>query len=128
VSGGDLVNDLDRWIFDLETAPEEARRGTRPVVQKGLLNIKKDWQARWRGLSNAPDLPSAISYDTKETPLGAVGEVGPDVEKPQGYLGNLIEFGSVNNPPHPGGLPAAEKEEPRFLRAMEDLGFRAVEK
>lgn len=120
------MTDIGRWIHDLEQAPEEARRGVRPVVQKGLLNIKKDWQARWRGLSHAPALSSAISYDTKETPSGASGEVGPDKEKRQGDLGNIIEYGSMNNPPHPGGAPALEAEEPRFMRAMEDLGFRAV--
>jgi hypothetical protein len=119
-------DDLDRWTVDLGQSPEKARKGVRPVVERGCLNIKRDIQRRWRGLGSAPALSSAVTYDTRPTPLGAVGEVGPDKKRRQGALGNVIEFGTVNNPPHPAVGPAGEAEEPRFARAMEDLGVKAA--
>lgn len=120
------MTDLGRWIDDLERAPAEVRKGVRPVVARGLLNIKTGVQRRWKGLGNAPALGRAVTYDVRATPLGAAGEVGPDKDKRQGALGNIIEHGTVNNPPHPALAPEGDLEEPRFVKAMEDLGFRAV--
>jgi hypothetical protein len=115
------VTGLDELISDLDRAAKAVPVGVRTVVQKGALNIKKDWQQRWTGLSSAPSLAAAVSYDTKEVPFGASAEIGPDKARRQGALGNLLEFGSVNNAPHPGGLPALEAEAPRFEKALGDL-------
>lgn len=120
--------DLDDLARALETAPAEARKQVRQVVSKGALNVKNDWRRAWQSLDNAPALPRSITYDVWNTPTGAAAEIGPDVTKRQGYLGNLLEYGSVNNRPRPGGRPAADAEEPRLAAALEDLGVRAVEK
>ncbi|MET0416383.1 MAG: hypothetical protein ABW022_10215 [Actinoplanes sp.] len=120
------MSDLDKWVTDLGNAPDLARKGVRPVVERGLLNIKRGTQRRWKGLGNAPALASAVTYDVRATLLGAAGEVGPDKRKRQGALGNVIEYGTVNNPPHPALAPEADAEAPRFARAMEDLGVKAV--
>lgn len=103
-------------------APVEARK----VVAKGLLNIKTDARRRISGLAHAPAYPSSITYDTRFAPAGAAGEVGPDKSKRQGALGNLLEFGSRNNPPHPHLGPAADAEEPRFVAAMTAIAEKAV--
>lgn len=120
------MDDMDRLIRDLEQAPDVARKGVRPVVAKGCLNIKTATQRRWTGLSNAPALARAVTYDTHLTPTGAWGEVGPDKAKRQGDLGNLIEYGSVNNPPRPGLAPSLAEEDPRFGKALEDLGVKGM--
>jgi hypothetical protein len=113
----ELIADLER---EARVAPAEARK----VLQKGALNIKNDWRRRWSGRPHAPRLPYAIGYDTRV--LGGVSEaeIGPDKDKPQGALGNLFEYGSVNNAPIPGGAPALEAERPKFEAAMEALAFR----
>ncbi|QLQ37988.1 hypothetical protein [Micromonospora robiginosa] len=103
-------------------APQEARK----VVQRAVLNIKTDAQRRVGGLRHAPAYPRSISYDTRETPVGPEAEIGPDKGRRQGALGNLIEFGSVNNAPRPHINPAADAELPRFERAMEDLAVRLL--
>lgn len=105
-------------------APEQARK----VVQKGLLNIKSDWRSEWTGLSNAPALASAVTYDTVQAGDRVSGEAGPDTDRRQGDLGNLVEYGSVNNAPHPGGLPALERERPRFAKALADLAAAELER
>lgn len=126
VSGLDGAHGLEYLAGELEEAAAAAPAEVRKVVQRGALNVKRDWRKAWSGLSNAPALPYAVGYDTSETPTGAVAEIGPDKDKAQGALGNLIEYGSVNNAPHPGGAPALRAEEPKFLRALEDLAYRSA--
>jgi hypothetical protein len=113
-----MSDDLADLGRDLRTAAVTAPIVARAVVAKGALNIKNDWRQRWSGLSHARLLPYAVTYDTTEGPWGAEAEIGPDKDKPQGALGNLIEFGSTNNAPIPGGAPALDAEEPKFLDAM----------
>ncbi|MGW3854738.1 hypothetical protein [Micromonospora arida] len=106
-----------------EAAPDEAEK----VVKKGALNVKNGAVRRVRGLSNLPHYPRAIGYDV--TRAGSVTEaiVGPDTDKLQGSLGHIVELGSVNSAPHPHMMPAADEEEPKFTKAMEDLAVRLVE-
>jgi hypothetical protein len=124
---GAKVTGLAELREDLRTAEEKAVDETRRVVAKGLLNIKKETRARWSGLAHAPSLPSAVTYETKTSGTGASGEVGPDKARRQGALGNLVEYGSVNNAPIPALNPAADAEEGPFAKALEDLGYDLLE-
>lgn len=123
VTGIDGANGLQMLVADLQREARVAPAQARQVVQKGLLNIKTDWRKRWTGFPHAPRLPYAITYDTTVSGEKVEGEVGPDKDKTQGALGNLFEYGSVNNAPIPGGLPALQTEQPKFERAIEDLPF-----
>lgn len=105
----------------LRNAKDEVNDKTRKIVSKGALNIKNDWRKKWTGFRHAPYLPAAVTYDVASEGDLISAEIGPDKAKRQGALGNLLEFGSVNNPPHPAGVPALDAEEPRFVQAMEDL-------
>lgn len=111
---------------DFARAPDIAANEVRAVVQKGALNVKRDWQSRWRGLSSAPALPDAITFDTKMTADSAEAEIGPDKSRRQGALGNIIEFGTRNNSPRPAGGPALKAEAPRFVKALEDVLQKAL--
>lgn len=124
---GATVSGLDELREDLTKAHEEILDGARGVVAKGMLNIKKETKGRWSGLAHAPSLPRAVTYDTKVSGTVASGEVGPDKARRQGALGNLIEYGSVNNAPIPALNPALDAEEPRFTKALEDLGGDLLE-
>lgn len=112
---------LDEFIADVDRALKITDREVRAVVEKGALNIKKDWARRWAGLRSAPSLAAAVSYDVSYGFGGVKAEIGPDKARRQGALGNLLEFGSVNNAPRPGGLPALDAEAPRFEKALGDL-------
>lgn len=124
---GVTVTGLTELADDLQHAAEASVDEVRKVVSKGLLNIKKETKSRWQGLAHAPALPNAVTYDTATSGTGASGEVGPDKARRQGALGNLLEYGSVHNAPIPGLNPALDAEEPRFLRALEDLGGDLLE-
>lgn len=121
------AGELKRFAAELErsagVSPAEARR----VVQKGALNIKNDARRRISGHPHLPAYPYAITYDTKETPGGSEASIGPDKDKRQGPLGNVLEYGSPGRPPIPHMIPAAETEQPKFEQAMQDLAVRLLE-
>lgn len=94
------------------------------VVNRGALNVKNGWRANATASSgqHARLYPSSISYDMRPHPTGASAEIGPDKGKPQGPLGNLLEFGSVNNPPHMDGARALAAEEAAFVLHVAAIG------
>lgn len=124
------MDDLDAHIVELSNIPDDLEREVRQVVSKGALNVKQGWADRWKGHQSIRHLPRSINYDVHSDAAGAEAEIGPDPSRMQGNLAHLIEFGraeygSVRNAPIPGGLPALAAEEPRFVRALADLGERA---
>lgn len=114
----------DQVVDSAGVAPKEARK----VVAKGLLNIKTDARRRRQGSKHFPRLAAAITYDSHETPGGGWGEVGPDHAKPQGELGFIPENGSLKTAPKPYMRPAAERELPRFEKAMEALAVKGLDR
>jgi len=120
-------DDITRLVVDLDKAVSRAPQEAAKVVEKGALNIKNDARRRVGGLRHAPAYPSTITYDTSQGWRGPEAEIGPDKRRRQGALGNLIEFGSVHNPPRPHMIPAADAELPRFERHMEDLSVRLLQ-
>lgn len=120
------ADDLQRLAADLQNARPVTAAKVRGVVQKGAVNVKNDWRAAWSGLRSAPSLAAAVTYDVKVTADGVEAEIGPDKDRRQGALGNLLEFGSRNNAPTPGGEPALQAEEPRFAKAMEDIAGKLL--
>lgn len=117
---------LSELIADLTDASVHVAGQAREVVAKGALNIKKDWQQRASGLAHAPLYPSSITYDTGWKRGGWEAEIGPDKDKPQGALGNLITYGSANNPPSGDDIAVTEAEAPRFEKAIGDLADRLL--
>jgi hypothetical protein len=120
------VSDLDRLERDLQRAVRDVVDEVRQVVSRGALNVKRDWRRRWSGHPTIRHLPDAVGYDVHGVGNTISAEIGPDKNRRQGPLGNIIEFGSVNNPPIPGGLPALRAEAPRFERALTDVAERLL--
>lgn len=121
------MKDLERWQVILTRAPAVTRKGARAMVSKGSLNIKN--QAR-RLAPKGPHTPyyeQSINYDITETPVYVEGEIGPVEGRRQRGLGNLLEYGSAHNPPHPHHEPALDEEEPRFYAAVEALATAAFD-
>lgn len=129
VTGIDGSRGLDGLTASLLDASREVLPEARKVVQRGLLNIKRDWQRTWSGHPKIRMLPNTITYDTRQALDKVVGEAGPERGRRGAALANLIEyeFGGVHSSPIPGGAPALEAERPRFERALGDLGVRLAE-
>jgi hypothetical protein len=96
----------------------------RAVVARGALNVKNGWKANAAASSgrHARLYPNSISYDMRPHPTGASAEIGPDKTRPQGALGNLLEFGSVKNPPHMDGARALAAEAAAFTVHVAAIG------
>jgi hypothetical protein len=127
---------MDRIGFDgselaylatsINAASAVAAAETAKVVAKGALNIKNGAARRVTGLRHARRYPASIDYDLYVTGRGAVADVGANKDKPQGALGNLLEYGSVKNAPIPHIRPAADEEMPRFEAEMDALAVKAL--
>lgn len=119
---------FDDWIRALDQAAEDVADQGKKVVGKGSLNIKKGAQRRVSGFAHLPHYPRAISYDVTSKGTFIESEIGPDKKRPQGPLGNIVEYGTVNNAPIPHLGPELDLEEPRFASAVEDLGADLLER
>lgn len=119
------VSELQVLAADLGRAGAAVTEQARRVVSRGALNIKRDWRTNAQATAgaHARRYPYSIGYDPVVLPGGGVGAIiGPDKGAVQGALGNLLEYGSVHNPPHNDGGRALLAEAPRFLAAVEQLG------
>lgn len=108
----ELVADLGRG--ELRTVPLAAA-----VVAKGALNVKNEARQMASGLRHAPAYPASITYDIAGNGLSA--EIGPDKDKRQGALGNILEYGTSKNAPHAHLGPALDREGPAFEKALGDI-------
>jgi hypothetical protein len=111
----------------LNSASKDALPEGRKVVSRGAVQIKKGMQRRVQGLAHAPAYPRSITYDLKTLGLSVEAEIGPDKARRQGALGNLINYGSVNNAPIPHIEPALDDEQPKYYRALEDLAVKLLD-
>jgi hypothetical protein len=115
------TRDVRRLERHLARAIPRARRDARKVLMRGAMNVKRDWRANARASSgrHAPMYPNSVGFDIANYgPDIVAATIGPDKGAPQGALGNLLEYGSVHNPPHRDGGRALDSEEPRFEAQM----------
>lgn len=106
-------------------------RDVERVVKRAAVNVKKDWRANARvSVGNkAGAYPFSITFDGPTRRGHTVeAEVGPDKDKRQGALGNLIEYGAPaqNTAPHNDGKRAADKELPAFERNITNAAVAIV--
>lgn len=121
------TSDLIRLTVDLSRAPTIAAAAARAIVQKGSLNIKNQMIAEASGHSTLPYFPQSITYETRELAFAAEGIIGPDKDRPQGALGNLLYFGSSKNAPVFNLIGPLEAEAPKFIAALTAAAAKAVD-
>ncbi|TXS35720.1 hypothetical protein [Streptomyces sp. OR43] len=115
------ARDVRRLQHHLLRGIPQARRDTRAVVARGALNIKTEWRANARisAPKHAPYYPRTVNFDVLTFgPDQVLAIIGPDKGSQQGALGNILEYGSVKNPPHNDGGRALINETPRFEAQM----------
>lgn len=124
-------SELSKLAADLGEVPDNTGPFLQKAVEVSSQAIKKDWAESAKGMEHAPAFPASITYDMGanhsllRNVFGGGGanqiqaDIGPDKGRRQGALGNLIEFGSRNNPPMGLGHGALQREEPGFQRGIE---------
>ncbi|MFF9123162.1 hypothetical protein ACF09J_07670 [Streptomyces sp. NPDC014889] len=95
----------------------ERNAGTAVAVTAG--KVKRSAQQRVSGHPYLPAYPYSISFSITRGAMGVEAEIGPDKGRRQGPLGNLIEYGSVNNAPIPHLGPALDENADDLLRGVE---------
>jgi hypothetical protein len=123
----DGFEELDKLAATLEGSGAKASVEARRIVQKGSLNIKNEARQFASGIAHAPQYPDSITYETHDRLWGAEGIIGPDKGRPQGALGNILEYGTSKNAPLTHLAPALDREEPGFVKALEDAAEKAVD-
>lgn len=129
-------SDLSKLSADLRFAGATAKPFLTKAMEVTGRNIRDTARKNATGMAHAPAFPYSISYDFVGSAGGLLGalrggasheielEVGPDKDRAQGALGNLIEFGSIRNPPQGimhGALQANEADfEKGIDRAIDD--------
>lgn len=128
---GVRVSGMRELRIDLETLPARAEKEFPRIVSKGALNVKTDWRARWdaikRPATHIPHVVSGIGYDTDDAPPRWSAQIGVASTNSQAALAHLLEYGSLNNPPYPGGQDALDAEAPRFEKAIADAAEGLLE-
>jgi hypothetical protein len=111
---------------DLADARPRILAALTPVVSKGALNIKNDAIRLISGHPRSVHYPRSIGYDLEVIGTEISAEIGPDKERTQGALGNILEFGTSKNAPIPHLGPALTTEEPKYVKAIEDAAGGAL--
>ena len=110
--------DLSKLAADLQNAAD-AVPNVKKATEVTARKVKDAWRDKLKGSSTLPALPYAVTYDTKTTRGAVEGEVGFDKSRPQGPLGNISEFGSVNNAPRGFGLASLEENQADYVTGIE---------
>lgn len=121
------ASEVFAYANHLEQAITTAEPDLKKITERGALNIKRNSQARLRGISRRHYLKHyyrSLSYDLDDDGLGA--EIGPDASKLQGGMGRGVEFGSVHTPPFPHLNPSLDEEVPKYLDQVSRAIIKAL--
>ena len=142
-------SELDKLAVDLGKAGPAAGPFLAQAVEVTARNVKDTAQQNATGMAHAPAFPHSITYDVGAGygqsigqaagallggAIGGAGsttfraEIGPDKGRAQGALGNLIEYGSVNNPPQGIMHGALQANEADFEKGIEKAIDDALKK
>lgn len=125
VKGVDM-SEVNKLAADLVAASFATLPMAEKVLEVAAVKIKKDAQRNIKAADKAgrlPGYPSSITYDTQTRGVTVSAEIGPDKDRNQGPLGNVLEYGTSDTPPIPHLQPALEAEAPTVERL---LGVGAV--
>lgn len=120
---------LNGLVAELREVPEGAHDNILKAVRFTAFGIKRAAQGAAGGIAHAPDYPRAITYDTTDRGVGdgVSAEIGPDKDRRQGALGNILEYGTVNNPPYAHLGPALDRWSPDFVAGLEKAAADALD-
>lgn len=114
-------SEVNRLSADLGRAPKAVIAEAGRVLFKASMNIKDDVQQELSGHTYWSPLARAMDFEL----VGLKSEVGFK-DQGQGELAGIHEFGSSRRGPHPTLYPAAEREAPKFEKAMGDASAKAL--
>ncbi len=109
------MSEVNRLAVGLGRADAKMVPVAAVVLNESATRIRNDMRKSARGHARFPSFPSSVTHDIR----GLSAEIGPDKNKRQGALGNILYFGTVHNGPvlpHPS--TALAKERPLLEAAL----------
>lgn len=119
MSSAIVIVGMDRWVADMELAEPRLLVNSTKAVAVTSRKIQTAARARIRGHKYLPQYPASITYDVRGGLVSIEGEIGPDKDRPQGALGNILEFGTAKNAPIEHLGPALAENEEDLVRGIE---------
>lgn len=122
-------SELNRLVADLREVPENAHDNVRKAIEFTARGIKDTSREFASGIGHAPYYPQAITYDIDDRGVGdgVSAEIGPDKDRRQGALGNILEYGTVKNAPYAHLGPALDIWTPDLEKGLEKAAGDALE-
>ena len=119
------MTDMDDLVATFGAAPGRAFTGARRVLEVAAAKIKKDMARDFEaaGGQHARHVHRAVDYQVN----GLRAEIGVNKDKPQGALGNVLAFGTVNNAPLLDIARSMRAELPHAEKALADEIAKALE-
>lgn len=99
------VSDVSRLAVQIGQVGARAVPALGVVVERTAAGVRDDMRRKARGHRRFKSFPSAITHDVR----GLAAEIGPDKNKRQGALGNILYFGTAKTGPvleHPSAALA----------------------
>jgi hypothetical protein len=121
------VDNLFDLARDLNRAANTVLAGTYKVVEVGAVKVKKEQRKLAAGIAgaHAKEYPRSITYDIGFVFGGVQAQIGPE-KRGQGNLGAILQYGSVNSPPHEHINGPAERESVVMAGLLAELGARLL--
>ncbi|WNI16617.1 hypothetical protein [Actinacidiphila sp. ITFR-21] len=119
MSAGIVIVGLEGLVADLASSTPRLAGNAATAVAVTSRKVQQSARARVRGHRHIPQYPASITYDVTAGPAGAEGEIGPDKNRAQGPLGNIIEYGTPKNPPIEHLGPALEENAEDLVHGIE---------
>ena len=120
------MSDADRLANDLAVAPLKAVPLVAAVVKKAAQNVKDHMVNEARSNGTYKHFHRSISYDVHLAFGGIEAEIGPDKDRTQGALGNVLYFGTSKNAPVLDINSGLRAEEEAFAENLADAAERAL--
>jgi len=122
-------SELNRLVADLAEVPAGAHRRVVQAVKYTAHGIRDFARGAVSGLAHAPHYPQAITYDVDDLgeAKGVTAEIGPEHERRQGSLGNILEYGTIKNPPYAHLGPGLDHWTPDLQQGLEKAAADALE-
>ena len=106
---------------DLGKASREAFKEAEKVTEKAAHNIKTTMADDAKSSGTYRHFAGSISYD-RAMSVGQIGyEIGPDKDRTQGALGNILYFGTSKNAPVLDVEVGLRKEAPEFEKRIGEM-------
>lgn len=117
------TSDVVRLAAELTGAGPRAVPALGVVVERTAVAVRDDLRRKARGHAMFPRFPSSITHDVR----GLSAEIGPDKNRRQGALGNILYFGTSKHGPvleHPS--EALARAVPGFEAAVAAVAEQAL--